>query len=124
MFLPTQIALVLVATVAVIGPAFVLRDFYLRANPVQICRSMYGENPFPESMELAEYIKNHTTKDDKIAVIGSEPQICFYANRKSATGYIYAYGLMEPQEYGANHNRSVGFALDTCPDWFNSRFLE
>ena len=62
---------------------------------------MYGVNPFPESVEIAEYIKNHSTKDDKIAVIGSEPQICFYANRKSATGYIYVYGLMEPQDYAS-----------------------
>ena len=27
--------------------------------------------------------------------MGSEPQICFYANRRSVTGYIYTYGLME-----------------------------
>jgi hypothetical protein len=60
---------------------------------------MYGENPFPESIEIAEYIENHSTKDDKIAVLGSEPQIYFYANRKSATGYIYVYGLMERQDY-------------------------
>ena len=60
---------------------------------------LYGANPFPESIEIAEYIKNHSTKDDKIAVLGSEPQIYFYANRKSATGYIYVYGLMEPQDY-------------------------
>jgi len=63
---------------------------------------MYGVNPFPESIEIADYIKNHSTEDDKIAVIGSEPQICFYANRKSATGYIYVYGLMEPQNYAYN----------------------
>jgi len=62
---------------------------------------MYGVNPFPESIEIAEYIKNHSTKDDKIAVLGSEPQIYFYANRKSATGYIYVYGLVEPQDYAS-----------------------
>ena len=60
---------------------------------------LYGANPFPESIEIAEYIRNHSAKDDKIAVLGSEPEIYFYANRKSATGYIYVYGLMEPQDY-------------------------
>jgi hypothetical protein len=29
--------------------------------------------------------------------MGSEPQIYFYAQRHSATGYIYTYALMEPQ---------------------------
>ena len=37
--------------------------------------------------------------DDRIAVIGSEPEIYFYSRRHSATGYIYTYGLMEPQKY-------------------------
>ena len=68
---------------------------------------MYGENPFPESIEIGEYIKNHSMEDDKIAVIGSEPQIYFYANRKSATGYIYVYGLMEPQEFASRMQREM-----------------
>ena len=91
----------LVMTASLLGPIILLSDFFFRATPVQACRMMYGVNPFPESVEIAEYIKNHSTKDDKIAVIGSEPQICFYANRKSATGYIYVYGLMEPQDYAS-----------------------
>jgi len=31
--------------------------------------------------------------------LGSEPQIYFYSQRHSTTGYIYTYGLMEPQKY-------------------------
>jgi hypothetical protein len=31
--------------------------------------------------------------------MGSEPQIYFYADRHSATGYIYTYPLMENQKY-------------------------
>jgi hypothetical protein len=87
---------------ALIGPTFILSDFFFRATPAQACRMMYGVNPFPESIEIAEYIRKHSTTDDKIGVIGSEPQIYFYANRKSATGYIYVYGLMEPQHYAYN----------------------
>jgi hypothetical protein len=40
-----------------------------------------------------------TAEGDKIAVLGSEPQIYFYSNRHSATGYIYVYGLLEDQKY-------------------------
>ena len=32
-------------------------------------------------------------------MLGSEPQLFFYAHRRSATGYIYTYGLMESQPY-------------------------
>jgi len=34
--------------------------------------------------------------------VGSEPEIYFYANRPSASGYIYTYALMEPQPYAAH----------------------
>ena len=60
---------------------------------------MYGANPFPESIEIAKYLRENSTSEDKIAVIGSEPQIYFYSNRRAATGYIYTYALMEDHPY-------------------------
>lgn len=65
-------------------------------------RSIYGRNPFPESLEVAKYIREHSSEDDRIAVIGSEPQIYFYSHRRSATGYIYTYPLMENHKYALN----------------------
>ena len=32
-------------------------------------------------------------------MIGSEPQIYFYAKRRAATGYLYMYGLTEAQPF-------------------------
>jgi len=102
-----QILPLLIVAGAVVGPMSIFTRFFFTATPVEACRMMYGENPFPESIEIGEYIKNHSTEDDKIAVIGSEPQIYFYANRKSATGYIYIYGLMEPQDYASRMQREM-----------------
>jgi hypothetical protein len=85
--------------VSCIWPVFAQRDFYFKLSPRQANRQMYGQNPFPESVDVAEYIKKHTGKDDLIAVVGSEPQIYFYSGRHSATGYIYTYGLMENHPY-------------------------
>ena len=63
------------------------------------CQSLYAPNPFPEAPKIGEYIKAHTSPDARIAVLGSEPEIFFYAQRHSATGYIYVYPLMENQKY-------------------------
>ena len=82
---------------ALIYPVIQYREFFFTAGPARASQMMYGISPFPDSMEVAAYIKKHTTTDDRIAVFGSEPQICFYAGRKSATGYIYMYPLMERQ---------------------------
>jgi hypothetical protein len=75
------------------------RAAFFTLPPAQLCRAMYGANPFPESAEIARYLREHTQPDDRIAVLGSEPQLFFDARRRSATGYIYTYGLMEPQPY-------------------------
>jgi hypothetical protein len=75
------------------------REFLFVMDPSTACRSVYGANPFSEALEIAAYIKNHTSESSRIVVLGSEPEIYFYAHRHSATGYIYTYGLMETQKY-------------------------
>jgi hypothetical protein len=80
-------------------PIFFERKFFFRVSPVEACRMIYPESPFPESIRIAEYVREHTSPNDTIAVLGSEPQIYFYSHRHSATGYIYTYGLMESQKY-------------------------
>jgi hypothetical protein len=68
--------------------------------PAQTLNQMlYRFNPFIESTIAAKYIRDHSSKDDRVAVVGSEPEIYFYADRRSATGYIYTYPLMEDQPY-------------------------
>jgi len=75
------------------------RIFFFVMSPSEASHSTYGSNPFPESLEIARFIKEHSEKTDRIAVIGSEPQIYFYSNRRSATGHIYTYALMEDHKY-------------------------
>ena len=75
------------------------REVFFALEPVAVCKLIYNANPFAESPHVARYIREHTSPDDSIAVLGSEPQIYFYADRVSATGHIYTYGLMENQKY-------------------------
>jgi 4-amino-4-deoxy-L-arabinose transferase-like glycosyltransferase len=75
------------------------KKYFLSATPLEISRTIYGLNPFPESLVIADYVKQITTPKDKIVVVGSEPQIYLYANRRAATGYIYTYGLVDGSRY-------------------------
>lgn len=74
-------------------------QFLFAATPREASRMCYGLNPFPEAAVIADTIAARAAPDDRIAIIGSEPEILFYANRLSATGHIYMYGLMEVQPY-------------------------
>lgn len=71
----------------------------LSQRPSDVFRMIYGGNPFLEAVRVAEYLQAHTNPTDTIAILGSEPEIYFYAHRHSATGYIYTYPLMESQRY-------------------------
>ena len=75
--------------------------------------SFTDRNPFEESIAVAQYIRDHSAPDARIAVIGSEPEIYFYAHRHSATGYIYTYALMEPQPNARKMQRDMMREIET-----------
>jgi Dolichyl-phosphate-mannose-protein mannosyltransferase len=90
---------VLLFCIALSQPILAARQFYFEVSDPEACRIAYGSNPFPESVRIAEYLRDHSSPSDTIAILGSEPQIYFYSRRHSATGYIYTYALMEAQSY-------------------------
>jgi hypothetical protein len=83
------------------------RAYLFQRTPTEVSTDLYWPNPFPESIAIADYIKANSTENDKIAVLGSEPQLFFYANRRAATGYIYLYGLVEDQPYAETMQREA-----------------
>ncbi|MBW7956576.1 MAG: glycosyltransferase family 39 protein [Deltaproteobacteria bacterium] len=124
-------------------PLFKDRTILFFSTPDEVSRTLYGANPFPESAEIARYIRNNSGPDDTIIVLGSEPQIYFLSDRRSATPYIYMYPIVEPHEYAkhmdvelradiaqnrpsflvyANIHRSWGISrgkMHVVTDWFS-----
>jgi general stress protein CsbA len=83
------------------------RAIFFELGPEKIVRQEYGGNPFPEAIAFGKYIKEHSEPDARVAVLGSEPEIYFYAQRHSATGYIYTYGLMEEQKFASRMQQEM-----------------
>jgi len=98
---------VLILGFALAWPILAERKFFFEVSPADASRMIYPEAPFVESIRIAEYLRKHTTRNDTIAVLGSEPQIYFYSDRHSATGYIYTYGLMETQKYASQMQQEM-----------------
>ena len=103
----TRFIAILILGFALAWSMFEERKFLFEASSADASRMIYPESPFPESIRIAEYLREHTTRNDTIAVLGSEPQIYFYSDRRSATGYIYTYGLMEPQKYASQMQQEM-----------------
>jgi hypothetical protein len=105
--LPSSALPALILAVAAVSLLIQWSDIYFRLTPVQASRAIYGTNPFPEAVEIGRYLASHSTPDARIAVIGSEPEIFFYSQRHSATGYICTYPLVEPQPYAAGMQKEM-----------------
>jgi hypothetical protein len=82
-------------------------SYLFQLSPDAISRMVYGSNPFPEAVEIARYVREHSGPTDRLAVIGSEPEIYFYAARPAATSYIYMYSLMEAHGFSAALQRDM-----------------
>ena len=98
---------VVVFLVAFADSIFLQREYFFTTDPLTACQTVYGSNPFPEAVRVGDYLKSHSVPGARIAVLGSEPEIYFYARRHSATGYIYTYSLMEPQSHALEMQKEM-----------------
>jgi hypothetical protein len=93
------------------------RLLFFRWSGVEATRQTYAYNPFAEAQEVARVVSQLTRPDERVLVLGSEPEICFYARRRSATGFIYMYSLMEEHEHAAELRRRMMREVDErAPD--------
>ncbi len=91
------------------------KEYYFKENPIKLSRIIYGVNPFQEAIKISEYIKANTKEDERIVVLGSEPEIYFYSQRKSATGFIYMYPLMEIHPYSKEMQMNLVKDMENNP---------
>lgn len=102
-----HIAILIAFAGLLIWPIIDERDLLWRLRPEIASKWIYNDAPFPETVVVSDYIREHSEPGDTVAVIGSEPQIYFLSHRHSATGYIYTYALMEPQKYAPVMQREM-----------------
>jgi hypothetical protein len=96
---PRETVPILLFTIAAACSLIQWQEVFFRLSPAQVSWALYGINPFSQSPEVGRYLAAHCPRQGRIAVLGSEPQLCFYSHRRSATGHIYMYPLTEPQPY-------------------------
>jgi hypothetical protein len=77
------------------------RAVWFQMPPETVCMDIYPGEPFVECVNIAQHIRDHSSPSDRIVVIGSEPEIYFYAHRRSVSGYIYMYDLVAEQPYAS-----------------------
>ena len=72
-----------------------LKAYYFKPNYERILRNVYGTNPFPESMEIGNWINANSKPEDNIVLLGSEPQIYFYTKKHSPSRHAYFAAIVD-----------------------------
>lgn len=90
-----RLSLLLVA-VALAAGIVASRYYFFHPSSDERSRWLYGRSAFEESPLVARFIAERTHPDETVFVFGSEPQILFEAQRRSATRYILLYPLFGP----------------------------
>jgi hypothetical protein len=109
---------VLLVLLIVSYPVYQGRNYLFAMSPTEISRSTYSSNPFPESLEIARFIRENSMEEDHIAVLGSEPQIYFYSGRHSATSHMYMYPLMGKNDYALKFQKELISQIESAEPKF------
>jgi len=80
----------------IILPAIAIYPFIFTYTPAEAVRNIYPDNYFAEMPEISRRIVQLTKPDDRVFIFGAEPEVLFYAQRVSATRYIYLFTLYGP----------------------------
>jgi hypothetical protein len=91
-------------TLAVL-PAVTLWPFLFVYTPAEAVRKIYPGNFFAEMPEFAQRIETVTPVETPVFIFGAEPELLFYAHRRSATRYIFLFPLYGP--YGDIRERQM-----------------
>jgi hypothetical protein len=68
-------------------------------SPREAVQSIYATTLFDDARQAGEFVRTNYPASAKMAILGSEPEIYFYAHRRAATGFMYVYPLVEEHAY-------------------------
>ncbi len=93
-----QGVIVILPMLIMLQPLLAESFYFFRADATQASRVTYEYNPFPEAKAIGRHIKRITSDTSSIMVLGSEPELYFYAKRRPAISAYYMYFLMDGSE--------------------------
>jgi hypothetical protein len=87
--------------------------YFFTADPESISRSIYYPNLFADVNKVSEFIRSRTTDSDRVAILGSEPEILFLSGRRSATRYIFTNFFHEKHNLGERMENEMIREIDS-----------
>lgn len=89
------------------------RDYFFFDQPEVISRSIYYPNLFADAEKVSEFIRSRSDDSDRVAILGSEPEILFLSQRRSATRYIFTDFINMKHELGGQMQKEMIREIDS-----------
>jgi len=87
------------------------KEYYFNPNYTRVLHATYGDNPFPEMDAIGKYLQKKMNTTDQVGVLGSEPQLFMYLNKKSPTRHVF------PGFFMSDALRGPGFQQEMITDF-------
>jgi hypothetical protein len=91
------------------------RGYFLGMDARARMRAMYGAEPFHEASVIAKWVAQNTAEDQRLFVLGAEPEVYFLSRRRPASRYIYSYPLQSALDPAGQHRRNLLDDLEAHP---------
>lgn len=89
------------------------RDYFFFDEPEAISRSIYYPNLFADAEKVSGFIRSRSNDSDRVAILGSEPEILFLSQRRSATRYIFTDFINMKHELGGQMQKEMIREIDS-----------
>lgn len=86
---------------------------WLKTDSASLMRNMFGGNPFVEDQLMARIIESQIQPNETVAVMGSEPQIYVYLNKKAPSRHFYTAFLSRNHRFSQSWQDETLEALKT-----------
>ncbi len=91
--LPAAVRTFILLALVCATPMLSFAPYLLRDSPEEAVRRIYPDNAFEKMPDVARRIAALTSPEDRVFVLAAEPEVLFYAQRISATRYIFLFEL-------------------------------
>ena len=92
--------------------------YFFYYSPDHVSRRMYPLDYCADIKRFSLFLKTQVQPDERIGQYGCEPQIWFYTQREAASGFLYAYPLMEAQPFAESMTAQfIKETEQTNPEW-------
>jgi hypothetical protein len=97
----------LATTAVILYGILISPSYYGGASSVEKCRGVYKDDLFAYSTAIADILRRRSGPEDCVFIIGTEPQLLYYAERRSATRYKSLYPALSPFADTPQRQRAV-----------------